>query len=165
MAIPEFIRTLRADIGHACLYLPGVSVVVFDDAGRVLLERRSDTGRWSIVSGIPEPGEQPAEAAVRETYEETAVRCVIERLLLVETMPPVTHPNGDVCQYTDIAFRARALGGTACVNDDESLEVGWYALDALPELGPYARFRIERASADEPAWFRVPPSAERPSPG
>jgi 8-oxo-dGTP pyrophosphatase MutT (NUDIX family) len=153
---PDFIRTLRADIGHACLYLPGVSVVVFDDAGRVLLGRRSDTGRWALIAGIPEPGEQPAETAEREVYEETGVRCVIERLVLVETLPRTTYPNGDVCQYTDITFRARAVGGTACVNDDESLAVDWFALDNLPELSAGAHFRLERAGLDEPAWFHAP---------
>ena len=44
----------------SCSCLPGVSAVVFDDEGRVLLGRRADTGKWSVIGGIPEPGEQPA---------------------------------------------------------------------------------------------------------
>ena len=39
--------TIRATAGHQLLYLPGVSAVVFDDEGRVLLGKRADNGRWA----------------------------------------------------------------------------------------------------------------------
>ncbi|MER7049072.1 MULTISPECIES: NUDIX hydrolase [Streptomyces] len=158
MATPEFIRAIRATAGHQLLLLPGVSAVVFDDEGRLLLGRRADDGVWAIIGGIPEPGEEPAATAVREVYEETAVRCVAERVVLVQGLPrAVTYPNGDRCQYMDICFRCRAVGGEPRVNDDESLEVGWFALDALPEVNEFSRFRIERALAEGPTWFRPAP--------
>jgi 8-oxo-dGTP pyrophosphatase MutT (NUDIX family) len=154
MATPEFIRRIRATAGHQLLYLPGVSAVVFDDEGRVLLGRRSDTGHWSIIGGIPEPGEQPAAAAQREVEEETAVHCVAERVVLVQALEePVTYPNGDVCQFMDICFRCRATGGEARVNDDESLEVGWFGLDALPPMEESVVTRIKQATGDGPTWF------------
>ena len=53
MATPEFIVSLRQRIGHDMLWLPGVSIVVVDDAGRLLLGQRADNGRWAVVSGIP----------------------------------------------------------------------------------------------------------------
>jgi 8-oxo-dGTP pyrophosphatase MutT (NUDIX family) len=158
MTTPDFIRELRASAGHQLLFLPGVSAVVFDDEERVLLARRADTGTWSIVGGIPEPGEQPAVTAVREVYEETAVHCVAERVVLVQALrKPVTYPNGDQCQYMDMCFRCRAVSGEARVNDDESLEVGWFALDALPDLKEFALFRIKQALNEGPAWFEPTP--------
>ena len=153
MATPDFIRTIRASAGHQLLWLPGVTAIVFDDDGRVLLGRRADTGRWSAIGGIPEPGEQPAACAVREVYEETAVRCVAERVVLVQALTPVTYGNGDTCQFMDITFRCRAVGGEACVNDDESLEVGWFPVDSLPELNEYGLVRIKQALSDAPTWF------------
>ncbi|MGW2823866.1 NUDIX hydrolase [Streptomyces sp. NPDC001443] len=153
MATPDFIRELRASAGQQLLWLPGVTALVFDDAGRVLLGRRSDTGRWSVIGGIPEPGEQPAACAVREVEEETAVRCVVERVVLVQALTPVTYVNGDVCQYMDITFRCRAVGGEARVNDDESLDVGWFEVDALPALEEFAMHRIKQALSDGPTWF------------
>ncbi|MFJ7241711.1 NUDIX hydrolase [Streptomyces olivaceus] len=158
MATPDFIRDLRVTAGHQLLWLPGVTAVVFDDEGRVLLGRRSDNGRWSLVGGITEPGEQPAACAMREVEEETAVRCVVERLVLVQALDPVTYDNGDVCQFMDITFRCRAVGGEARVNDDESLEVGWFAVDALPDLNEFGRFRIKQALSDAPAWFDPNPA-------
>ncbi|MET9503362.1 NUDIX domain-containing protein [Streptomyces sp. NPDC006259] len=153
MATPDFIRELRTTAGHQLLWLPGVTALVFDDEGRVLLGRRSDTRKWAVIGGIPDPGEQPAACAVREVFEETAVRCEVERVVLVQALEPVRYDNGDVCQYMDITFRCRAVGGEARVNDDESLEVGWFAVDALPDLGEFALFRIKQALSDEPTWF------------
>ncbi|MFD0250013.1 NUDIX domain-containing protein [Streptomyces sp. NPDC127113] len=153
MATPDFILDLRATAGQQLLWLPGVTAVVFDDEGRVLLGRRSDNGRWSLIGGIPEPGEQPAACAMREVEEETAVRCVVERLVLVQALNPVTYDNGDVCQFMDVTFRCRAVGGEARVNDDESLEVAWFAVDALPELGEFGQVRIKQALSDAPTWF------------
>ncbi|MGD1221749.1 MULTISPECIES: NUDIX hydrolase [Streptomyces] len=153
MATPDFIRTIRASAGHQLLWLPGVSAVVFDDDGRVLLGQRSDNHEWALISGIPDPGEQPAACAVREVYEETAVRCVVERVVLVRAGKQVTFDNGDICQFMDTTFRCRAVGGEARVNDDESLEVGWFDVDALPELRDTALFRIKQALSDGPTWF------------
>ncbi|WMX48291.1 NUDIX hydrolase [Streptomyces roseicoloratus] len=159
MGTPDFIRDIRASAGHQLLFLPGVSAVVFDDRGRVLLGRRADNGMWAIVGGIVEPGEQPAACAVREVYEETGVRAEVERVVLVQTLrKPVVYPNGDRCQFMDVSFRCRAVGGEARVNDEESTEVGWFALDELPEMKRFSHLRIEQALKDEPTWFDPSPT-------
>lgn len=156
MPTPEFIRAIRAGAGQQLLLLPGVTAIVFDDRGRVLLGRRADTGRWSVIGGIAEPGEQPAETAVREVHEETAVRCVPEHVVLVQMLAPVTYPNGDVCQFQDITFRCRATGGEPRAADGELLEVAWFEPDALPPLEHFALNRVRRAQQDEPTWFAAP---------
>jgi len=153
MATPDFIRTIRASAGHQLLWLPGVSAVVFDDEGRVLLGQRADNHEWAVIAGIPEPGEQPADCAVREVYEETAVECVPERVVLVKAGEAISYPNGDACQFMDITFRCRAVGGEAAVNDDESLQVGWFDVDAMPKMSERQLFRIKQAMSDAPTWF------------
>jgi 8-oxo-dGTP pyrophosphatase MutT (NUDIX family) len=153
MPIPDYIRELRAQVGQRELFLPGVTTVVFDEEQRVLLNRRSDTGRWALIAGIMEPGEQPAVTAVREALEETGVSVVAERVVLVQTIGPVRYPNGDQAQYFDVTIRCRAVGGEARVADDESLEVGWFALDALPALNDRHLFCIKQALTDDPTWF------------
>jgi 8-oxo-dGTP pyrophosphatase MutT (NUDIX family) len=61
MPIPQF--DLRAAIGHAPLWLIGVTAVVIRD-DEVLLIERADNGIWAPVTGIVDPGEEPADAAI-----------------------------------------------------------------------------------------------------
>ncbi|MHA7177585.1 NUDIX hydrolase [Arthrobacter sp. Sr24] len=156
MGSPDFIVNLRKKIGHDPLWLPGVRGVVFDDHGRVLLGERSDTGGWALITGILEPGEQPGPGLIREIFEETAVVARIEHLLGVTSVGPVTFPNGDVCDFLNVEFIARHVSGTARVNDDESLAVGWFAIEELPPLRPGHLACIERALA-----FTGEPNFER----
>ncbi|MFJ5927155.1 NUDIX hydrolase [Kitasatospora sp. NPDC092948] len=151
MGIPVFLAELREIVGHRPLWMSGVAVVPVDDEGRVLLGRRADNGRWSLVGGIIDPGEQPADAAVRECLEETGVTVRPELLVSVSVSPEIDYPNGDRAQYLELTFRCRPVAGEARVNDDESLEVGWFHPDALPELDASTRERIKLALAGNSA--------------
>ncbi|WP_182112272.1 MULTISPECIES: NUDIX domain-containing protein [unclassified Actinotalea] len=148
MPIPDFVADLRARIGTDMLWLPGVSGVVVDERGHLLLGRRADTGAWAVVSGILEPGEEPGVAIVREAREETGVDVEVVALTAVSVSERVRYPNGDEAQYLDTCFWCRPVAGEAHVADDESLEVGWFAPGALPEpLTPSSRERIDRTLA------------------
>jgi len=155
--VPEFVVGLRRQVGTDLLWLSGVSAVVLHE-GRVLLAQRP-SGRWSVVSGILEPGEQPARAVVREVREETGTDVEVELLVDVVAQKPMSYENGDRAQYLDLTFLCRAVGGEARVADDESTDIGWFAPDALPEpLVESSRERIARALAyrDAPhdrTWF------------
>jgi 8-oxo-dGTP diphosphatase len=156
VAISEYVASLRSRVGQDLLMLPSACAVVVDDGGRVLLGRRVDTGKWSLPAGAIDPGEQPAEAAVREAYEETGVRIAVERLAGA-ALREITYPDGNVCQYLTVWFRCAAIGGHAVVNDDESSAVGWYSREELPDLDAFDQLRIATALADNaPAWFAAP---------
>jgi ADP-ribose pyrophosphatase YjhB (NUDIX family)/ribosomal protein S18 acetylase RimI-like enzyme len=148
MPTPDFVLALRERLGQDLLWMPGVTAVVRDDRGHVLLGRRADNGHWGLVSGILEPGEQPATGLLREIEEETGVVARIEALVGVWTQPEVTYPNGDRAQYLDLCFLARPVSGEARVNDDESTEVGWFAVDDLPDgLSDGSRRKLATALA------------------
>jgi hypothetical protein len=66
MAISPYLKGLRDQVGGDLLLLPSVAVMAFDGEGRLLLVRATDTGRWQTVGGAIDPGETPAEAALRE---------------------------------------------------------------------------------------------------
>lgn len=135
MGTPEYITDLRAHVGHAPLWLIGTAAVVLRDgeAGQeVLLVRRSDTGEWSLISGIVDPGEHPAQTVVREAMEEAQVAVEVERLLWLVVDAPITYPNGDQCQFLDHGFLARWRSGEAEVGDEESTDVRWFPVGALP---------------------------------
>ncbi|WP_146363665.1 NUDIX hydrolase [Arthrobacter yangruifuii] len=145
MPTPDFVLSLRERIGHDPLWLPGVTAVVFNAEGQVLLGRRADNGRWTLITGMLDPGEEPGPGALREVEEETGVRAEIVHLIHVGSHGPVTFPNEDVCSFLNVAFSCRYVEGTARVNDDESTDVGWYGLDALPTLSERHRMLIDLA--------------------
>lgn len=150
MPVPEFVLELRRSIGHAPLWLPGVTAVVLRH-DEVLLCRRADNGQWTPITGIIDPGEQPAAAAVREVREETEAVVVVERLSWVHAEPELVHPNGDRALYLDLTFRCRYVRGEARVGDDESTDVAWYGLDELPPMSEKFRARIACAVDAAPA--------------
>ncbi|MEY9872469.1 8-oxo-dGTP pyrophosphatase MutT (NUDIX family) [Streptacidiphilus sp. MAP12-33] len=158
MPVPEFVRDLRHHVGHAPLPLSGIVAVILDDHDRLLLTHRADTRRWALLGGILEPGEEPADGVVREALEETGVRVVPERLAAVRASEELTvYPNGDQVRYLSLVFRCRYVDGEARVNDDESLDVGWFALDELPdEVTADERENIRLALDDtDRTWFAL----------
>ena len=156
MGAPEFILKLREKIGNDPLWLPAVRGVVFDDDGRVLLCQRADNHHWTVITGILEPGEHPAPGLVREIFEETAVVAETERIIGVGVVGPVTFPNGDVCDFLDITFRCRYVSGKAQVNEDESIAVGWFGLEELPDMSEGNLQAIRLATEPEgPVAYQV----------
>lgn len=131
MPTPDFVLDLRRRIGHDPLWLMGANAIVLR-GDEVLLVRRSDTGEWAPVSGIVDPGEHPAETAVREALEETGVVIEVERMLWMSVLDEITYANGDRCRYLDHGFRARWVSGDAVVGDEESTQVGWFPVAELP---------------------------------
>jgi 8-oxo-dGTP pyrophosphatase MutT (NUDIX family) len=148
MPIPDFVLELRRKVGTDPLPLVGTTAVVLR-GDRVLLGRRSDNGALTPITGIVDPGEEPADAAVRETLEEAGVVCRVERLAWVHQIPRVTYENGDQSDYLDLTFRCTWVSGDPYPADGEMTEVGWYDLNALPTLElPDMSRRIEFALLD-----------------
>lgn len=81
MPMSAYLRDLRARVGTTRLLLPSVTGVVRDVAGRVLLVQQHDDQRWSTPGGAIEPDETPANAVVREVWEETGLLVAPVRVL------------------------------------------------------------------------------------
>ena len=161
--IPDFVVEIRRMIGDHPLWLPAVTAVVTRDDGHVLLVRRSDNGAWTPITGIVDPREQPAVAAARETLEETGVRVRVDRLASTGAHPEIRHGNGDRAAYLDLTFACTWLEGEARVGDDESTDVRWWPLDALPPMAEVMLARIGAAlSGEREARFVAPPDQPEP---
>lgn len=153
MPTPDFVLELRRHVGTRPLPLVGVTAVIVR-GDELLLGRRSDNGRLTPVTGIVDPGEEPADAAVREAEEEAGVRIRAERLAWVHQIPRVTYDNGDQSDYLDLTFRCEWLSGDPEPVDGEMTEVGWYALaDVDTLLDADMRARVLAALGDGSARF------------
>ena len=148
MSTPEFILELRERIDHMPLWLIGVTGYVRRDDGLILLEQRADNGKWTLVTGINEPGEEPADTVAREAKEETGVDVIVTDLVNVKSDHEIkTYRNGDQTWYMDHLFLCEvAPNGNSepAVGDDESTSVGWFSLDALAERQQRAGRRRRR---------------------
>jgi len=112
---------------------PAAAVVVLDGQDRVLLMWRhrhvTDTWGWEIPAGRVEEGESPAEAAVRETEEETGWRPGPLRPIVV-----VQPSNGSVDSrhHLYLADGAEYIGPPTDITEAERIE--WVPLDRAREL-------------------------------
>lgn len=155
MPTPDFVLALREKIGHDPLWLTGVTAVVLregsDGRTETLLVRRTDDGSLTPVTGIIDPGEEPAVAAEREVLEEAGVVAEAEALVWVHALPPLRYDNGDQAQYLDIVFRCRYVSGEAHPADGENTETLWRGLDHLDDVSAAMRERILLAASNPAA--------------
>lgn len=135
--------------------VPAASVVVVDDAGRVLLQRRRDNGMWALPGGSMNIGESLPDCAVRETKEETGMDVEVVGIVGTYTSPRhvFAYDDGEVRQEFSVCFLARPLAGRLAVSA-ESTDVGWFELREIDDLPmvPSIRKRVnDWRSGDMPA--------------
>jgi len=127
--------------------VPSANIAVTNDAGQLLLIRRTDNDNWAMPGGAVDIGESLAQAAVRETWEETGIECEITGVSGIYTDPGhvmLYTSNGEVRQEFSIVLTARATGGTPTPSSETS-EVRWVPLDQIGDyqMDPSMRLRVQ----------------------
>jgi 8-oxo-dGTP pyrophosphatase MutT (NUDIX family) len=113
----------------------------------LLLIRRTDNDNWAMPGGAVDIGESLAQAAVRETWEETGIDCEITGLSGIYTDPGhvmLYTSNGEVRQEFSIVLTARSTGGQPAPSSETS-EVRWVSLDQIGDyqMDPSMRLRVQ----------------------
>ncbi len=167
MPISDYLRQLRAKVGHDLLLVPSVTIITRDNLGRVLLVKHSDKQIWVAPGGSIEPNEAPADAAVREMWEETGLLVQPVKILGVYGGPPfeVVYQNGDRVSYVMTVFECLPVEGRMHPDGNETLEVRYFSEADLAtiDLAAWARIvlpDIYRAKEGAQAAFQ--PSTWRP---
>jgi len=133
---------LAARPDDACLRscVPGhltASALVVDAAGeRTLLTLHPRVGRWIQLGGHCEPADPDLRsAALREATEESGIDglTISERPVHID-VHPVTCSLGVPTRHLDVRYLVRAPAGAVERISDESDDLRWWPLDALPAL-------------------------------
>ena len=152
-----YIEWLRSRVGKRKILLVFSSVVLNDESGRILLQRRADNGRWGLPGGLLEPGETIIECAHRELSEETGLQAGELRLVGIYTDPRYdsVYPNGDQVQQFTVCFAGQVSGGELQIDShvpggSETLDLAFFAPDELPfdELPNFYQDMLRHARGD-----------------
>ena len=147
----SYISDIRKRIGHEPVIYAGATVLVFNEAGELLLNHRSDTADWGIPGGGKEIGETLEECAVRELREETDLAA--EELELVTVLSGrdyyFIYPNGDEVDGVIALYCVKSYIGRLAINDGESTELRFFPLSELPVLESRAKAIIDRIKSGE----------------
>lgn len=109
--------------------------LVFDEQGRLLLHKRADNGFWGIPGGYMELGETVQETTRREVWEETGLHLGQLTLFAVYSGAEYegTLPNGHQLANVMFVFTCRDYSGELQKVTEESMEIRFFPLDALPD--------------------------------
>jgi ADP-ribose pyrophosphatase YjhB (NUDIX family) len=124
--------------------VPSVNVVVINDTGEILMIRRTDNDNWAVPGGAIDLGESVAQAAVRETREESGIECEITGIVGIYSDPKhvlLYTSNGEVRQEFSIVLTARPLSGQP-IPSSETSEVRWVPVSEVRDYTMDRSMRI-----------------------
>lgn len=154
MARVDYYRDPNAPTANSIVV--AVTAIVRDDAGRLLMIRRTDNDRYAIPGGAQDIGETISQTVVREVAEETGITVEVAGLVGIYSDPEhvIAFSDGEIRQEFSICFRARPVGGELSTSS-ESKEVLWIEPEQLDELNihPSIRLRIKHGMEDRDEPF------------
>ena len=131
----NYIREMRKAVGHAPLMVISCGVIIENDKGEILLQKRRDNGCWALPGGSMEIGEKFVEVAKREVYEEVGLEIGELTLFGIYSGEDgiIIYPNGDICYGTGIVFKTRVYSGEIQNRMEEALEHRFFGKTNLPD--------------------------------
>lgn len=121
---------------------------------KILLVREGVTGLWTLPGGFADVGLSPAENVVKEIAEEACITVVARQLYSVRHKAKGPF-NPDAREFYKFYFLCERVGNELPVAGPEVSDVGFFALDALPEL---CRDRIVKEDLERAFAFHRSPN-------
>ena len=114
--------------------VPGGSAIVEDDRGRILLQRRADSGNWSLPGGVMEIGESIGDAVVREVREETGLDDLVPwpgpQLIHVAVVPVAPAARDPAHEHADLRFLVATGKPDEARPEKPTAPLRWLTFDA-----------------------------------
>lgn len=130
----DYVKYIREMVGHSEIIISCAGCIVLNEAGEILLQKRRDSGKWGFLGGVAELGESLEETAVREAFEESGLRIVIDSLFGVYSKYFSEYPNGDKAQPVLTMFIAHVESGEIIKQNSETAELKYFPPDKAPVL-------------------------------
>ena len=128
----DYIHDIRQAIGPRKIILNAATTIIEKD-GRILLQRRSDNGKWGLIGGLMEINETFQETAIREVREETGLEVRLDSFLGIFHNHNMIWSSGGQAHVVTAFFTASIISGTPRI-DEESYELRFFGRDEMPEL-------------------------------
>ncbi|NOU95721.1 NUDIX domain-containing protein [Paenibacillus sp. LMG 31456] len=144
----SYIMDLRKVVGSRPLIMAGACVIVLNDKGHILLQKRTDSLDWGTIGGALELGESLEEAAARELYEEAGLIAKQYKFITLFSGKDMyyKYPHGDEIYNVMAVYEALQIGGTPVINDNEGLELAYFSLDnPIPNINPFTDLVLKKA--------------------
>ena len=135
---PVFARLCMGELKHKFVLLQdGAAAIILNSQNQILLQRRSDSGKWGLPGGCQELGERFQDTIVREIKEETNLDVEIDANKRY-TMEYVTD-KGKLKQV--VLFIAKCIGGEIKAQECEVNDIKWLDFDEAIETITYDNTR------------------------
>lgn len=143
-----YVMNLRKVVGTRPLIVPGACVLIFNEYGELMLQKRTDSFDWGTIGGSLEPGESLEEAAGRELHEEAGLTAKSFKFITLFSGEDMyyKYPNGDEIYNVMAIYEAIGVTGIPRVNGDEGLELKYFSLDEpIPDINPFTELYLRKA--------------------
>jgi 8-oxo-dGTP pyrophosphatase MutT (NUDIX family) len=139
---------LRKLIGAGPIIMAGSCVIVRNNEGHILLQKRTDSHDWGTIGGSLELGESFEEAAARELYEEAGLKANNFKFITLLSGKDMyyKYPHGDEVYNAMAVFEAEGVEGIPTINDDEGLELKYFSLEKpILGLNPFSELTLMKS--------------------
>jgi 8-oxo-dGTP pyrophosphatase MutT (NUDIX family) len=140
-----------------------VAGIVRDASDRILLVQVRDDATWTTPGGSMEMTDTPADAVVREVWEETGLVVSPTRVVALVGGPAfvVNYPNGDETQYVSMMFECEIRGGELLSHGDAGDEIQaarFFSFDEALDLtlSKWLRPVLSHLYETGSTWFEPP---------
>lgn len=140
MGMSDYYKKIREKVGNELLFMPSVAGIVRNESGEILFQNKGNGEKWSLPAGAIEVGEAPAEAVVREVWEETGLIVIPKKLLGIFGGKDFRYeyPNGHKVEYNVCVFDCEIKSGDLNPTDRETAELRYFNPVDIPDLAvPY----------------------------
>lgn len=155
VGMSEYYKNLRDKLGNQLIFIPAVAGIIRNIEGNILFGRKHGELNWGLVAGAIEIGETPAQAMIREVFEETGLTIEPGRIIGVYGGEEhrLTYTNGDQVEYVTIVFECRIIAGELTPDNEEIKELKYFSEDQIPPIiNKYPKY-IFNSNQDEKAHF------------